>query len=328
MQAEADPNLIVYFGGRYVPLCEARIGILTHALHYGTGIFEGIRGYWDDTQQEIFLVRSTDHYLRWKQNCGVLHIDIPLSPEELSSITLELIRRNAFHTNIYIRPLAYKCAERIGVSPDDRDAFAIIALPFGDYLHADHGIHAGVSSWRRIEDNAIPARSKICGAYVNSALASDDARRSGFDEAILLNESGHVAEGSTCNIFMVRKGNLITPSVTENILEGITRDSVMELMRRELAIPVLERPIDRSELYLCDELFFTGTAVGIAPIVSVDHRPVKDGTIGPLTLRIQQMYFEATRGHLQKYRKWLIPAYHTDEQLEPQAVSLEESVSD
>lgn len=328
MKAEGDPSLIVYFDGKYVPLSEARVGILTHALHYGTGVFEGIRGYWDETQQELFLVRPMDHYLRWKQNCNILRMDIPLSPDELSSITLELVKRNGLQTNLYVRPLAYKCAERVGVSPDDKNAFALVALPFGDYLHADHGVHAGVSSWRRIEDNAIPARAKICGAYVNSALASDEARQNGFDEAILLNESGHVAEGSTCNLFMVRKGNLITPPVTENILEGITRDSVIKLTQRELGITVVERPIDRSELYLCDELFFTGTAVGIAPIVRVDHRPVKDGSIGAVTRRIQQLYFDATHGRMQRYRKWLVPAYHTQEKLEMETASFEEAVSD
>ena len=182
-----------------------------------------------------------------------------------------------------MRPLAFKSAERVGVSTDDENAFAIVALPFGEYLHSDKGIHAGVSSWRRIEDNAIPARAKICGAYVNSALASDDARHRGFDEAIFLNESGHVAEGATCNIFMVRDGKLITPRVTENALEGITRNCVMELAFRENGAALIERPIDRSELYVCDELFFTGTAVGMAPIVRVDHRPVRDGMIGAVT---------------------------------------------
>jgi branched-chain amino acid aminotransferase len=229
----------------------------------------------------------------------------------LCNITLELMQRNAFRTNVYVRPLAYKSAERVGVIPDDQDEFALIALPFGDYLHRDEGLHAGVSSWRRIEDNAIPARAKICGAYVNSALASDEARHCGFDEAILLNESGHVAEGSTCNIFMVRKGKLITPPVTENVLEGITRDSVTELAQRELGLRVVERPIDRSELYVCDELFFTGTAVGIAPIARVDHRPVREGKIGAVTREVQQLYFDATRGHLRTYWKWLVPVYQS-----------------
>ena len=323
MKAEADPNLIVYFGGKYMPLGEARVGILTHALHYGTGVFEGIRAHWDEPQQELFVLRPVEHFERWKQNCGILRINVPLSPEELCAITVELMRRNRFESNVYVRPLAYKSAERVGVSPDSQDAFAIVALPFGEYLHADKGIHAGVSSWRRIEDNAIPARAKICGAYVNSALASDEARQSGFDEAILLNESGHVAEGATCNIFMVRKGTLITPPVHENVLEGITRDTVIRLAEQELGLLVMERPIDRSELYICDELFFTGTAVGLAPVVRVDHRPVKDGSIGTITREVQQLYVDTTRGHLERYRKWLVPVYNRQES-EPDAVSLAE----
>ena len=309
MKADADPNLIVYFGGQYVPLREARVGILTHALHYGTGVFEGIRAHWDERTQELFVLRPLEHYERWKRNCGILRIEVPFSPEELCAITVELMRRNQLNTNVYVRPLAYKCAERVGVSPDDQDSIAIVALPFGEYLHAEKGLHAGVSSWRRIDDNAIPARGKICGAYVNSALASDDVRRSGFDEAIFLNENGHVAEGASSNIFMVRKGRLITPPVTDNILEGITRDTVMELASRELGVETVERSIDRSELYVCDELFLTGTAVGLGPVVRVDHRPVNDAAVGPITRRLLQLYFDATRGHLTSYRKWLVPVY-------------------
>jgi len=320
MNAGVDTNLMVYFGGRYVPIAEARIGILTHALHYGTGVFEGIRAHWNEAQQELFMMRPREHFERWKQNCGILHIDVPLSPEELCSIAAELLKRNGLRTDAYIRPLAYKCAERVGVSPDGKDAFAVIALAQGEYLHAEKGVHAGVSSWRRIEDNAIPARAKICGAYVNSALASDDARRSGFDEAIFLNESGHVAEGATCNLFMVRKGQLITPPVTENVLEGITRDSVMELAQRELGLEVVERAIDRSELYVCDELFFTGTAVGIAPVVRVDHRSVGDGAIGLVTRQVRQLYFDATRGNLLPYRKWLVPVFGS--RIEPDRIGI------
>ena len=325
MKAEADQNLIVYFGGQYVPLREARVGILTHALHYGTGVFEGLRAYWDEPAQELFVMRPVEHYERWKQNCGILRIEVPASPEELCGITVELMRRNGFRTNVYVRPIAYKSAERIGVSTDDQDAWAVIALPYGDYLHAEKGLHAGVSSWRRIEDNAIPARAKICGAYVNSALASDEARHAGFDEAIFLTESGHVAEGATCNIFMVRKGKLITPPITDNVLEGITRDSIMELAQRELGLQVVERPIDRSELYVCDELFLTGTAVGIAPVVRVDHRPVKDGAIGAIVRQLQQLYFDATRGHLRAYRRWLLPVYRAQQEPAMDAVRLAET---
>jgi len=309
MSASVDPKTIVYFNGQYVPLAEAHVGILTHALHYGTGVFEGIRAHWDEAQQELFVMRSVEHYERWKQNCGFLRIVVPPSAEELSEISLELMRKNAFKTNVYVRPLAYKSAERIGVSYDDQDSFALIALPFGDYLPTDRGLHAGVSSWRRIDDNAIPARGKICGAYVNSALASDEAHRCGFDDAIFLNDSGHVAEGAACNIFMVRKGKLITPPVSENILEGITRNAIMELAHQELGLDVVERPIDRSELYICDELFFTGTAVGIAPVTQVDHRLVKDGSIGAISHELQGVYFNATRGHLRAYWHWLTPVY-------------------
>jgi branched-chain amino acid aminotransferase len=310
MQAEVNQNVVVYFDNQYVPLGEARVSILTHALHYGTGVFDGIRGYWDDKQQDLFLVRTQDHYQRWKTNCGILRIDVPLTAEELTEITVELIRRNQFRSNLYVRPLAYKSAERIGVNPDDRNAFAVMAVPFGDYLDSRKGLRAGVVSWRRIEDNAIPTRAKICGSYVNSALAGDEARRNGFDEAIFLNESGHVAEGATCNLFIARNGKLITPPGTENILEGLTRDCVMELAHRELNLEVVERPIDRSELYTCDEVFLTGTAVEVAPVVEVDHRPVKTGAIGPVARQLRRLYFEATHGYLSHYQKWLLRVYH------------------
>jgi branched-chain amino acid aminotransferase len=322
MPGDVDPKTMVYFGGRYVSLADAQVGILTHALHYGTGVFEGIRAYWDEADELLCVFRPAEHFERWKRNCGILRIEVPLTAEELTDITAELIRRNGFRTSVYVRPLAWKAAERVGVSTDDKDAFAIVALPFGDYLPSDKGLHAGVSSWRRIEDNAIPARAKICGAYVNSALATDDARRSGFDEAILLNESGHVAEGATCNIFMVRNGMLITPPVTENVLEGITRDTVRELAGRELGITVVERPIDRSELYICDELFLTGTAVGIAPVVRVDHRPVKDAAVGALTGEIRRLYFDAARGHLRIYRRWVVPVSPAKREPAPEAALL------
>jgi branched-chain amino acid aminotransferase len=326
MNASADPNLIVYFHGKYMPLRDAHVNILTHALHYGTGVFEGIRAHWVPTEDELLILRAHEHYERWKKNCGILRINVPASTAELCAITVELMRKNKFHTNVYVRPLAFKSAERVGVSTDDENAFAIVALPFGEYLHSEKGIHAGVSSWRRIEDNAIPARAKICGAYVNSALASDDARAAGYDEAILLNESGHVAEGATCNLFMVRDGKLITPSVTENALEGITRNCVMELAFREMGLRVVERPIDRSELYVCDELFFTGTAVGVAPIVRVDHRPVKDGVIGPVAHSLRKLYFDATRGHLEAYWNWLTPVYQSRMRHEQELVSLADSI--
>jgi branched-chain amino acid aminotransferase len=306
---QPNPETIVYFGGRFVPLAEANVNILTHALNYGTGLFEGIRGYWDPGEQDLFLVRVLEHYQRWKSNAGIVRITIPPSAAELVELTAELCRRNRFRTNVYVRPLAYKASARIGLAADDNDAFAVVVVPFGDYFEASKGLKAGVASWRRVEDNAIPGRAKICGSYVNSALATDEARRNGHDEAIFLTEDGHVAEGATCNLFMVRGGKLITPPATDNILEGITRASVMELAANEMMLEVVERSIDRSELYVCDELFFTGTAVEVAPIVSVDHRPVGAGEIGPVSQRLRSLYFDATRGHLRRYRRWLTPVY-------------------
>ncbi|HWG18958.1 MAG TPA: branched-chain amino acid transaminase [Terracidiphilus sp.] len=316
MQLEADQNLIVYFNGKYMRLGEAKVGILTHALHYGTGVFEGIRAHWNAAQQELFVLRPMEHYERWKRNCGILRIDVPLSPRQLTDVTLELMRRNRLETDVYVRPLAYKSAQRVGVMPDEQDAFAIVAMPFGEYLQAEKGLHAGVSSWRRVDDNAIPARAKICGAYVNSVLATDEARSNGFDEAILLNQDGHVAEGATCNLFMVRERKLITPPVYDNVLEGITRRTVMELARREMRLEVVERSIDRSELLVCDEVFFTGTAVGIAPIVRIEHRPVRDGAIGAVSRGMQQLYADAVRGRLREYMEWLTPVYQAQGQAE------------
>jgi branched-chain amino acid aminotransferase len=308
--AEPDPNLLVWFRGEFRPLAQANVSILTHALHYGTGVFEGIRAYWNTDEQDLFLLRAEEHFARWKRNCGILRIHIAEDPRELAATAAELCRRNAFREDIYLRPLAWKATARLGIQPDDTDALALSAIPFGAYLPSENGIHAGVSSWRRVEDNAIPGRAKICGAYVNSALAGDEARRNGFDEAIFLTEDGHVAEGASANLFVVRNGRLITPPASDNILEGITRDCVMTLARREMGLDITERSIDRSELYVCDEVFFTGTAVELAPITRVDHRPVGDGVVGPVASRLRTLYQEAARGSLAAYAHWVRPVYH------------------
>lgn len=304
-------DTLVYFNHRIVPLREAQVNILTHALHYGTGVFEGIRGYWVKEQEELFLVRCEDHYRRFKLNSRMLDIDPPKSAEELTEITTELIRLNNFQTDVYVRPLAYTSTPRIGVRPDGKFDFTIVTVPFGVYIDSTKGLHAGVVTWRRLEDHALPARGKICGAYVNSVMATNEAHRHGYDEAILLNENGHVAEGATCNLFMVRNGKLITPPPSDNILEGLTRACVMELAKRELHLEVVERSIDRSELYVCDEVFFTGTAVEVAPITKVDNHPVGNGTIGFITGHLRELYFQATRGRIADYHTWLHGAYQT-----------------
>lgn len=303
-----DP--LVYFNHDFVPLSEAKIPLLTHALHYGTGVFEGIRGYWNANEQEMFLIRCSEHFERWRSNCRILAIEPKQSAESLAQLTADLVRLNHFETDVYARPLAFTSQTKIGVRPDGSASFAIVVVPFGNYLPSDKGIHAGVSSWRRVQDNAIPARGKICGAYVNSVLATMEATANGFDEAILLNEDGHVAEGATCNLFVVRHGHLITPPPSDNILEGLTRASILELAERELGIPVHQRSIDRTELYMADEIFLTGTAVELAPVIRIDHRPVGCGQIGPVSGTLRDLYTEATHGRMPDYRSWLMPVYH------------------
>jgi branched-chain amino acid aminotransferase len=303
----SDP--LVYFNHDIVPLSQAQVPILTHTLHYGTGVFEGIRGYWSAEDHDLFLVRCEDHFERWKANCRILDIDPPKSVMQLAELTAELVRLNHFETDVYVRPLAYMPAARIGVRPDGKSAFALAVLPFGAYLPSENGIHAGVASWRRLQDAAIPCRAKICGAYVNSVLATEEAHRNGYDEAILLNDRGHVSEGATCNIFLVRHGKLITPCPSDDILEGITRASIMELARRELHLEVVERSVDRSELYVAEEIFLTGTAVEVAPVTRVDHRAVGSGAVGPVTAKLRELYHDATRGLMVDYARWLKPVY-------------------
>jgi len=300
---------VVYFNGQFMPESQARVPLLTHALQYGTGVFEGIRAYHDEATGEVMLFRATDHFVRMTQNVKFLNIKLPAPAVELTQIAARLIRLNAFTTDVYVRPVAFKCSTRVGVSLPPDDAFAMIAVPMGDYLDTRKGLHCGISSWRRLQDNSIPCRAKICGAYVNSALAAQEARDRGFDEAIFLNEAGSVAEGSAMNIFIVRDGRLITPDVSEGILEGVTRDTVMRLARELLDIPTEERAVDRAELYVADEVFLCGTAAQVAPVTRVDGRPIATGTSGPLTLQIQALYERVVRGRVPQYRAWIEPVY-------------------
>jgi branched-chain amino acid aminotransferase len=310
MTSSLDPNLVVFFAGDYRPLGEAKVGLLTHALQYGSGVFEGIRAYWSEEDQELYLFRPREHYDRWKANAGLLKMEIPMSALELCEVTRELMVRNHFRTDVYIRPFVYRSREGIGVGFSPETDFAIVALPFDKYMDSSQGLRAGVSTWRRISDNAIPARGKISGAYVNSALASDEARANGFDEAIVLTEDGHVAEASAANIFLVRNGHLVTPPVNDEILEGITRATVIDLAR-EMWVDTIERRVDRTELYIAEEVFFVGTAFEIAPVIEIDHRPVGRGTIGPLTNRLRQAYQDVARGRTTRDSHWRMPVYRT-----------------
>ncbi len=302
--------LHAYFQGKIVPYSEAKISILTHGLNYGTAVFGGIRAYWNQELQELYLFRPLEHYQRFLNSAKLLRIELHQSPESLIQITIDLLRRDQYHQDIYIRPIAYKADEVIGVRLHDlRDELAIVALPFERYLKNDTDAHVTFSSWRRIDDNAIAARGKISGAYINSAFIKTDAVLAGFDEALVLTQEGHVSEGSAMNVFMVKDGLLITPPVTENILEGITRRSVIELAQSELNLTVLERPIDRTEIYLCEELFLTGSAAQIVAVTRVDHRPIGKGGMGPITAALRDLFEKAIRSRLPKYRHWNTPVY-------------------
>jgi branched-chain amino acid aminotransferase len=300
---------VIYLNGRFLPAGEASLPLLTHALHYGTGVFEGIRAYYQADGGELLLFRATDHFDRMTRNVKILNMRLPLPPAELTEVGAELIRLNAFITDVYLRPIAFKSATRVGVTLPDEESFALIAVPMGDYLDTHKGLHCGVSSWRRLSDNAIPCRGKICGAYVNSALAAQEARDRGFDEAIFLNEAGGVAEGSAMNLFLVRDGRLVTPDATQGILEGITRDTIITLAREEMGIDTEARAVSRAELYAADEAFLCGTAAQVAPVTRIDGRSIGAGEPGPLTLDLQAMYDRAVRGRLPQYRRWNEPVY-------------------
>jgi len=299
-----------FFRGRQVPYSEARVGVLTHGLNYGTGVFSGIRGYWNEAEQELFAFRPEDHYRRFLESGKMLGMELPYGPKELTAALLELLRAEGFREDCYARSLAFYADETVGVRLHDlTPEVSIVSLPYGRYIENEEGAHATVSSWRRVDDNAIPARGKIVGAYVNSALAKSEAMRAGFDEAIVLNADGHIAEGSAANFFLVRNGVVVTPPITDNILEGITRRTVIDLFAKELGTTVVERSIDRSELYVAEEAFFVGTGVQIAAVTRVDHRPVGTGRIGPIATAIREVYFQVVRGERPEYRRWCAPVY-------------------
>jgi branched-chain amino acid aminotransferase len=294
-----------FFQKQFMPLSEAKIGVLTHALHYGTACFEGIRGNWDDKQRRFCLFRIQDHYKRMLDGCRILKMKLPYSADKLCQLTAELLERSGYKENVYIRPLAYKSSEAVGVRLHNlEDDFLIIVTTLPPYLDAENGVRCCTSSWRRVDDTMIPPRGKICGIYVNSALAKTEACENGFDEAVLLTQDGHVSEGSGENIFLLLGGKLITPPSCDNILMGITRDTVIKLAKNELGIDTIERQVDRSELYVAEECFFTGTAANVAPILEIDRRTIGTGKIGKVTAKLQRLFAEVMVGRNAKYADW------------------------
>ena len=300
------PEALAYFRGRTVPLSEANVSVMTHALHYGTAVFEGIRGNWNEDQGQMHVFRMREHYERFLQGCRILMLEIPYTVDDLCRITVELLQGCGYREDLYIRPLAYKSAERVAnlkLHELDSD-FTLMTVPFGSYIDTDGAIRCCTSSWRRIDDTIIPPRVKIAGHYVNSILAKTEAVMAGFDEAIMMNQDGTVSEGTGENLFLVSNGTIHTPQVSDNNLTGITRDSAIQLAKKEMGLDTVERTIRRSELYLADEVFLTGTAAHITPVGHLDNRPVSDGEVGPVARALRDLYADVVRGNNPEYLHW------------------------
>jgi branched-chain amino acid aminotransferase len=300
-------ELICYFEGQFVPMREAKVSIMTHAFMYGTATFEGIRAYWNDDRQRLYGLKMREHVERIRQSCRILLMDDIPSVDELIGLIVETVRRNGFRSDAYIRPSFYKSTRAIGVRLHElAHELYIVAVPFGNYIDTEHGVRVMTSSWRRNPDDALPARGKIVGGYVNMAFQKSEAEMNGFDEAVVLTLDGHVNEASAANLFMVRDGVAFTPPVTDDLLEGVTRKAMFEILKNE-GIPFEVRSIDRSELYIADEVLLCGTGVQVSPVIEVDHRKVGSGQIGPIASLVSERYFDAVRGRLPEYSHWLTP---------------------
>ena len=297
--AEAE---YIWKNGQLVPWADATTHVLTHALHYGTAVFEGIRCYKTEKGSAVF--RLTDHLSRMHRSAFIIGMDLPYSVEELVDATKELIRANKLES-CYVRPIAYRGYGSMGVNPRPAPVDVVIAVwPWAAYLGdgaLENGIEAGISSWRQRGINSIPGAVKSSASYLNSGLAHMEALDHGYGEAILLNESGYVAEGSGENIFIVRDGVLSTPPISDGCLEGLTRNSLIELAL-DLDIPVVEESLLRTDLYTADEVFFTGTAAELTPIASIDNRKI--GKPGPVTQALQDRFFAVVQGKLAEYEDW------------------------
>ncbi len=295
-----------FFQNQFVPLSEAKLGVMTNFIHYGTAVFEGIRGNWNSGQKQLYLFRLKEHYERLYFGCQILKIDLAHTVDELCRLTTELVEKCQFEEDLYVRPMAYKSTEALGVRLHGLDSdFLVFAFPWGRYLDTDKA-RCGVSSWRCLKE--IP-RAKLTGLYINNALAKTEAIENGFDEAIMLSADGYISEGSGENLFLVKNGQLITPGNYDGILMGITRATVIELAKSELGIETIERHIDRVELYNAEECFLTGTAANITPVAEIDHRKIGSGEIGEVTKKLQEIYSDVIRGNNSKYLEWCTPVY-------------------
>lgn len=293
-----------FFQGNVVPIEDAKISIMTNSLQYGTGYFGGIRGYYNKERKILSLFRIDDHFKRFLDSANILGCEFPYTQEQLREITVNLVKKNKPTTDSYVRLYAYVGNSELGPNLANVTLdFALYMIPLQEYMPLSKGLSLIVSSWQRVSDNAIPARGKISGAYVNSALARKEATDGGFDEAIMLNKFGRVSEGSVENLFIVRNNTILTPDYSEGILEGMTRRSVIEIAE-DMGFKIIERPIERSELYVADEVFLTGTACQIAWIEQIDKRIIGKGEIGPITKKLKETFFKIVRGEEKKYNRW------------------------
>ena len=299
-----------FFEGKFVPLEQANVNVMTHAFNYGTAVFEGIRGNWNEEHGELYLFKVREHIERIRQSAKIMRMAIRYSNDELVAMVQQVAERSGYREDLYIRPMVYKSSRVVGVRLHDlEDEFLLFVTPFGAYLDPDAGARCMTSSWRRVDDTEIPARAKVTGIYVNNAMAKTEAQLNGFDEAIMLNQDGHVSEGSGENIVMLRHGKLVSPSPSDNILEGITLDTALMLAKTHLGLDVQRRSIDRTELYIADEVFMTGTAAHVTPITEIDRVPIGNGQPGSKSKEIQRLYFEMITGRMPQYRDWLTPVF-------------------
>ena len=300
-------DLICYFEGQFVPMRDARVSIMTHAFMYGTAVFEGIRAYWNPEQETLYGLFLHEHMERIRRNAGMLLMENLPTTDELVKLVIETGSRNGLREDMYLRPSFYKSTRAVGVRLHHLDhQLYIIAIPFGNYIDIDKGVRLMTSSWRRNADEALPARGKIVGGYVNMAFQKSEAELNGYDEALVLTLDGHASEASAANMFVVRDGVLLTPPVSDDILEGVTRRAMLELADH-LGVKVEIRSIDRSEIYIADEMFLCGTGVQISPVIELDHRPVGTGAVGLITRRIREAYFDAVRGRTPTFAHWVTP---------------------
>jgi branched-chain amino acid aminotransferase len=302
-------DAICYFEGNFVPMRDAKVSIMTHAFMYGTAVFEGIRAYWNAEQGQLYALKVREHVERIRNSCKIMLMEPVPSVDQLTGLVIEVLRRNGWEEDVYVRPSFYKSTLAIGVKLHGLEhQLYILAVPFGNYVDVDNGIKIGTVSWRRTGDTSIPSRAKVVGSYVNPAFSKTEAMLNGFDEALVLTESGHASEGSAENLFIVRDGVLITPPVVDDILEGITRAGLIELAT-DMGIEVVERSIDRTELYIADEVFLCGTGAQLSPVIEVDRRKVGSGAIGPITGQLKDRYFDIVRGKVPEYSHWVTPIY-------------------